>query len=253
MPRRDDLYSGGAAPYLSLMYPAAASPDRLRFLTSVLRGADRFVDIGAGDGTLALSLARAGHRVTAVEPDSEMRTILTTRLAACPDLVSKVTVAATADALVRVGASYPVVSCQFVLHHMDEQEERLSLLRSLSTLCEPGGFVVVEEPTAASARSAQGKKIVKEQQVGDSMLVHTSERYPLDRDTWITEWRFQTLIQGRVIDEAEQKFCWKAYTSDRLTAEARAVGLQVHALYRDFDNNPFRPGVDQSVVMVLGR
>ena len=55
----------------------------------------RVLDVGAGQGTQSLRLARAGHRVVAVEPDPEMRAQLRAALHTDPaDAGERVTVVA---------------------------------------------------------------------------------------------------------------------------------------------------------------
>ncbi len=53
-----------------------------------LAGFERIIDIGAGTGLFAIPLARAGHRVTAIEPSEEMVRIFTEKL--LPEDFSKI-------------------------------------------------------------------------------------------------------------------------------------------------------------------
>ena len=70
---RDDYVQPGsrrlAAPLASVL--AFGTREQLRLLGRLPAGS-RVLDLGAGDGRLAAALARAGHRVTAVEPFREV-------------------------------------------------------------------------------------------------------------------------------------------------------------------------------------
>jgi 2-polyprenyl-3-methyl-5-hydroxy-6-metoxy-1,4-benzoquinol methylase len=48
---------------------------------------DRVLDVGAGQGTQSIRLARQGHEVLAIEPDAEMRAAGQDALPAEPDAV----------------------------------------------------------------------------------------------------------------------------------------------------------------------
>ncbi len=251
MPESPIEYSTGVARYLSLMYPPQPDPQRLGFFTLLRPQAQRFVDVGAGDGALAFDLANAGRNVTAVEPDDEMRTVLMTRLGAAPALQPFFTVVPWAQPLMETGYTYSVVTCMAVLHHLLEHRHRMELLRALRRLCEPGGAVVIEEPVASSGRSVQPKTLLKELSVGDAVLRHASEREPLDPDTWVTRWTFETLVAGRVAEEVTHEYRWKAHPLQHLLAEVEAAGLKLQALHRDFAGTQFRETADTSVIMVL--
>lgn len=100
------------------------------------------LDVGAGQGTQALRLARAGFRVTAVEPDQGMRDalaeavrheeadvrgrvrVLPGRLGALPPEVG--------------GARFDVVCCHGVLIYLDQPR---AAVVELSDLVAPGGVV----------------------------------------------------------------------------------------------------------------
>jgi SAM-dependent methyltransferase len=112
----------------------------------------RVLDVGAGQGTQSLRLARAGHRVVAAEPDPDMRAELRTALDAGPaDVAARVT--AVAGSLGDLGSSVPagcydVVLCLGVLMYLTDSRPAIS---ELAGYVAPGGLLCVAVRTPASA------------------------------------------------------------------------------------------------------
>lgn len=112
----------------------------------------RILDVGAGQGTQSLRLARAGHRVLAVEPDAEMRAAFHQNLDAAPDEVrDRVTVRAGAlgDLATVTGAEvFDAVLLLGVLMYLPASEPAVS---ELSARVAPGGFLALALRTQTSA------------------------------------------------------------------------------------------------------
>ncbi len=102
------------------------------------------LDVGAGQGTQALRLARLGHRVTAVEPSARMREAFDREAAALPaDARERVTLLAgdiTALADITGAAAYDVVLCQGVLMYLPHAGPAIA---GLARCAAPGGLVSV--------------------------------------------------------------------------------------------------------------
>lgn len=112
----------------------------------------RVLDVGAGQGTQSLRLARAGHRVVAVEPDPEMRAQLRAALHTDPaDAGERVTVVAgsVGDLGSAIAAGgYDVVLCLGVLMYLPESR---SAITELARYVAPGGLLCVAVRTPVSA------------------------------------------------------------------------------------------------------
>jgi SAM-dependent methyltransferase len=112
----------------------------------------RVLDVGAGQGTQSIRLARAGHRVLAVEPDPEMRAVFQATLSAeRAEVQDRVTLreGSVVDlATVTGGEVYDTVLLLGVLMYLPASQP---VIAKLAAHVAPGGFLAVAVRTATSA------------------------------------------------------------------------------------------------------
>jgi len=111
----------------------------------------RVLDVGAGQGTQTIRLARLGYEVVAAEPDTDMRAAFKQACAAEPaDVVARVKLVDTAiEGLSdeHEPKAFDVVLCHGVLMYLEEPGQALW---TISDLVAPGGMLSV------LARNADG-------------------------------------------------------------------------------------------------
>ncbi|MFZ3594151.1 class I SAM-dependent methyltransferase [Streptomyces sp. BH104] len=102
----------------------------------------RVLDVGMGQGTQALRLARAGHKVTGVEQDPEMVAVAGRALAAEPagvrDRVRLVQGNGMDTGVHFLPGSFDVVLCHGVLMYVEDPD---ALLAGLARMLAPGGLL----------------------------------------------------------------------------------------------------------------
>ncbi|MBQ0999810.1 bifunctional 2-polyprenyl-6-hydroxyphenol methylase/3-demethylubiquinol 3-O-methyltransferase UbiG [Streptomyces sp. RK62] len=102
----------------------------------------RVLDVGMGQGTQALRLARAGHQVTGVERDATMIAAARARLAGEPEGIRERVRLVQSDGrdtgVHFLPGSFDVVLCHGVLMYVDEPDP---LLAGLARMLAPGGLL----------------------------------------------------------------------------------------------------------------
>ncbi|MEU0597521.1 methyltransferase domain-containing protein [Streptomyces sp. NPDC006393] len=102
----------------------------------------RVLDVGMGQGTQALRLARAGHQVTGLERDQKMIAVAREALAAEPEGIRarmRIVEADGQDTGVHfLPGSFDVVLCHGVLMYVEEPDP---LLAGLARMLAPGGLL----------------------------------------------------------------------------------------------------------------
>ncbi|WP_110944227.1 methyltransferase domain-containing protein [Streptomyces niger] len=109
----------------------------------------RVLDVGLGQGTQALRLARAGHDITGLEPDPTMLAAARTSLAGEPAGIQERVRLIEGDGR-DTGAHFPagtfdVVLCHGVLMYVDDPDP---MLAGLARVLAPGGLLSVLVPNA---------------------------------------------------------------------------------------------------------
>ncbi|MHC0431063.1 class I SAM-dependent methyltransferase [Streptomyces sp. O3] len=119
----------------------------------------RVLDVGAGQGTQALRLARAGHQVTGIESDPAMLRTAREALSAEPDGVRKRVRLVEGDARETgvhfTPGSFDSVLCHGVLMYVDEPD---AMLAGLARVLAPGGLLslLVRNADALAMRPGLG-------------------------------------------------------------------------------------------------
>lgn len=112
----------------------------------------RVLDVGAGQGTQTIRLARNGHRVLAVEPDHEMRTQLAAALADEAESVRnrvRIVEGALGELAAAIGGErYDAVLLLGVLMYLPSSDPVIS---ELAAHVAPGGLLAVAVRTTTSA------------------------------------------------------------------------------------------------------
>jgi S-adenosylmethionine-dependent methyltransferase len=116
------------------------------------RAPARILDVGAGQGTQSIRLARAGHRVLAVEPDADMRAAFAAALDAEPAGVRE-RVTLRAGSAVRLaeatgGERYDAVLLLGVLMYLPASGP---VIAELAAHVRPGGLLALAARTTTSA------------------------------------------------------------------------------------------------------
>lgn len=211
------------AQYYDLIFPAAQRDAMSAALTTLLAGARRVVEIGAGTGqfteVLVANLPEGGE-VFAVEPAPVMRAALTTRLAALGD--PPVTVLPHDALTAPVEGPVDAVVLLHVLTHFSPAD-RAALWDRWAPRLAPGGVVVVDvqmpqAPVAVPPTAVPGRTLGRRR-------YDTVSEAVVDGDGLVWTMTYRVHEGDRLVSEESVSFPSFVVSDDALHAELRAAGL----------------------------
>lgn len=175
----------------------------------------RVLDVGAGQGTQALRLAAAGHEVTAVEPDHDMRAVFTANAALLgPTERARVSLLASDLATLSTqarAAIHDVVLCHGVLMYLPAS---VAAVAELARRMAPGGILSIV------ARN------------GEAMAWRPALRHDWDAALAMLDEVAKARAEGRAaLYHNEIGVDARADTLGSLTSDCEAAGLDVTAWY----------------------
>ncbi|MEU0119419.1 methyltransferase domain-containing protein [Streptomyces bobili] len=204
----------------------------------------RIVDVGGGDGHLAIRLARMGHSLTIIDLDEDMLSIAAARLTQEPVEVRKMVHLVHGEgqqAAALLGKSaFDLACCHSVILY---EEDPAPLMKNLVELVIPGGLasVISVNPEAAAMRSGlQGRwrdvvKTLQSGENGDSKSLPTFEHkrqfvtnllhdFGAEENEWYGIGVFTDHLTGKVVvDDLEELYLaeWLAGLHDPYRRVAR--------------------------------
>jgi 2-polyprenyl-3-methyl-5-hydroxy-6-metoxy-1,4-benzoquinol methylase len=236
-------YSSGCAPFYDLFSDAPGAPDAGgQFVLRQISPGERVLDVGAGNGSLALALADAGHDVCAFEPDAEMRAVMLARIGMRTERDARVTICHTEDEVARVGQLFSRVICLYVLHLLPDPPNRERLLRNMVQWLASGGTITLVFPAPSTKRKARPLATIAERWIGAVRYEHLSAMSEISPDVWKTDWVFRRTNAGAVLDEISQSFLWKPIVHEEIEAWLGASSLRIEACASGFSGEVFVSG-----------
>ena len=166
------VYSTKAEKYAKHRWDYALSAVKAIKEITHLSGESTMADIGAGSGILTRHFTHLAHRIYALEPNKELRTLLTDALGAC----SNVTVLdGSAENTKLENGSVDVITAAQAIHWFDPEPARREMMRILK---EKGWLVLVRNYGTNQAQNDAVGRLMTEEYGADFSVVN--ER-PKDR------------------------------------------------------------------------
>ena len=241
-------YSQGVAPFYDLFNGDAGRADeQLALVQRHVKAGASVLDVGAGTGTLALTLASAGYRVTALEPDPEMYGQLLARLAVRRDLEQTLT-PLPRGAGFALGSTFDAVVCWAVFHLINARE-RHTLVEHAAQHLTAGGCLLLDVAVDGSERSDQPRTLTAERRLGETLLRKYVTMRRMGTGRWLTTWELLTLRGEAVIDTCTRVFEWQPMAPADAEAMLVQHGLAIEQRYADDGGAPFVLGRSRTLLL----
>lgn len=178
------------------------------------------LDAGCGTGRHAAALIAKGHRVDLADASRELLARASER---CPGARALLVDLCALD----LRREYDAVACRGVLNDMTTDEERESVIASLTTCLRPGGllFLDVREAEASRLRADGGRRCVVAD-LGEKGELRFSTRTSWQRGLLRVEERYELVDDGRVTQESTYDFIMRPWSKAELSSVLRRNGLR---------------------------
>ncbi len=251
-PSRTDAYAG----YATLYDLEHASYDEdLAFYTNLARRCELPVlELGAGTGRVALHLARAGFRVVGLDASSEMLEVARAKTEA--RLLRRLRWALADMREFDLGERFDLVICAYgTFQHLRSVEDQRSCLRAVERHLAPGGLLALAVRPLTSERwdqvepSVEVQWLHRDEATNDWLARWTVvERHPATQTVRRVHFVDRVPPDGsvhRTVVEHVLRYTGR-YELEALIEEA---GLEVDALYGDYDLAPYDDASDLLIVV----
>lgn len=248
--------AGAYAGYAALYDLEHGSYDEdLAFYTNLARRCELpALELGAGTGRVALHLARAGFRVVGIDASDEMLDVA--RAKTEPRLRRRVRWALADMRDFDLGEIFDLAICAYgTFQHLQSVEEQRSCLRSVARHLAPGGLFVLAVRPVTSVRwddldpALELQWVHRDAGTGEWFARWTlSERRPATQTVRRVHFVDRVAADGTVRRTVVEHVL--RYTGRyELEALIEGAGLEVDALYGDYDLAPYDDASDLLIVV----
>ncbi len=224
---------------------APVTTRNLPFYVELYRGTPGLaVELGVGNGRIAIEAAKAGKPVTGVDSSAEMLRLCRARAQAA-GVLDRLTLlqADMRDFTLPQPAELITIPFHTIGHLVTMDDKRAGLRRIYSQLA-PGGRLVFDHfvfnPEAARHGGITLRDEYADAKTGHDILLWVTTRYDMAAQTMrIVAWTDELEADGAVVRQQYRRlsFSWLEPTQTRALLEE--AGFEIEALYGDFDRSSF--------------
>jgi SAM-dependent methyltransferase len=227
------------------------------YLALATRSGGPVLELAAGSGRIAVPLAAAGHRVTAVDIDPAMLARARSRAAAAGvDERVRLVEADLLDLRLDDAGSYRLAILALnSLFLLAARRAQASALRVMAEHLAPGGLAVVDVwlPTAADLARYDGRLLLDGLRTDPATGRQVAKLWAATHDS-----ATQTVVLTTLYDEGlpgtppirwARRDAMRLVTADELRTFAGSAGLEIEVLAGDHDLEPLAAGSERAVLV----
>ncbi|MEM8529764.1 MAG: class I SAM-dependent methyltransferase [Chloroflexota bacterium] len=232
------------APFYGLFTSPYDDQIEANFILTYALRAGVALDVGAGQGDIALALAARGVAVYCVEPALAMRQAILTRLTSQPSLMPYLTVLLDSATDMVCQRRFPLIYMFYMFQHILASGERQTILNNLAQHLAPGGTLLLNLWVYEHLQS-QELTLARHKTVGDITYrqyigynVHNSTRFDV-----LTA--YEVWFMGHCIECVAVSLPNVVLRCTELYDQLSKAGLRVRREYAGYDWAPFcnQPGL----------
>ncbi len=221
------------------------------FFLSHAEGCKHVLDVGAGSGTIAFSLARQGISVACLEPSPTMRSLLISRLAYAIELQKYITPLPYDAIDFRLSRLFPLVYSSNVMHLILDEGERTKVMSNVVHHLEPRGKVIVD--FRVGGLTMKEREFSGELNLGEIQYRRYTSVQQLEENKWSYTWFFEIYDRDKQIEAFQEGFqiridrpkaCREVFAKHRLSTIAE---------YSDYSFTAFEPTERPNRLIIVGR
>jgi SAM-dependent methyltransferase len=238
-------YSGGYEKCAHL-YDLFDTKDNIEFFAKYAHMAGEILDIGAGTGRIAISLAEQGAKVICVEPSASMIREFKKKLAHRRKLLSNIEIHKGDAESFRFERNWAAALMSGSFDHLLNDSQRLGALKNIGEHLKPDGILVFDlyrNLTGDRPLKAAGKVTVGtleyHRKVGARLLPENILEVTLV---------YETYSYGQMISQIEEKSLVGLVDRGKLHNLLTVAGFEIIKEYGDYDFAPYKE--DDAVLII---
>ncbi len=203
------------------------------------------VELGVGDGRIAVEVAKAGRPITGVDSSTEMLHRCRARAQAA-GVLNRLTLIHADFRDFTLPQPAELITIPFhTIGHLVTMEDKRAGLRHISRQLAPGGRLIFDhfvfDPEAASHHSAVTLRAeYTNSDTGRDALLWATTRYdPAAQTMRIIAWTDEIDRVGVVVRRQYRRLTFSWLEPEQTRALLEEAGFEIEALYGDFDRSPF--------------